>query len=363
MGTDKTKINSLFVIYCGVEEPLIQSQGLPYLRELSKKGISFTILSFQKRLYSKEKEKLIFQKIKDELNQSGIKWYYLRYHKKPSLIVTPFDLLCGFFYSIYIIIKERINILHPRTSVPAIMVFPLAVIFRLKFIFELRGLLAREYADGGRWSENSLQYFIIDFFERTLSLMADAMVVLTDEFKKVILQKKYALLKKGAEVTVIPCCVDLNKFRFDPNKDLSKKDNFVYIYIGSIGSFYLTKEMLDFFKVAKDKNFKSRFIILGNNDIDFIKKLIDEKGLNISDFIIGSVFHEEIPGYLADADIGIVFDKPSFSRKANSPTKFAEYLAMGLPVAINYGIGDIEQIVQSNNIGVVTNSFINLLIN
>lgn len=357
MGRRIDNINSLFIAYYGVEEALIQSQGVPYLRELSKKGINFTILSFQKKLYSKEKEKEIFEKIKNELKTYGIKWYHLRYHKRPSLLVTPFDMLCGFFYSIYIIIKEKINVLHPRTSVPAIMVFPLAIIFRLRLIFELRGLLAREYADGGNWPKNSLQYLLVDFFERTIPRFADAIVTLTHELKRVIIEEKYARVKKGTEITVIPCCVDLNKFRFDPNKALSTEGSFVLIYVGSVGNWYLTKEMIDFFKVTKDKNAKSRFVILTNNDINLVRGLIKGSGFDINDFTVGSVFHEEIPGYLSGADIGVIFDKPGFSRKANSPTKFAEYLAMGLPVVINYGIGDTEAIVESNNIGVVIRDF------
>lgn len=352
----RKQINSLFIAYYGIEEPLIQSQGIPYLRELSKYGINFTILSFQKKIYSKEKEKEIFQKIESQLKEYGIKWYHLRYHKRPSLIVTPLDILCGFFYSIYIILKERIDVLHPRTSVPAIMVFPLAIVFRKKFIFELRGLLAREYVDGGRWPKFSLQYLLVNFLEKRISFVADAVVVLTEELKRVILQEKYALLKKGTDVTVIPCCVDLKKFEFAHGNGKAVK-NPAYIYTGSVGNWYLTEEMIDFFRVAKSRNSGASFTILANNDIDYVKTIIKEKGLDISDFTIRSVFHEEIPKYLAAADVGIIFDKPGFSRKANSPTKFAEYLATGIPVIINYGIGDTEEIVAANNIGVVVRNF------
>lgn len=357
MDRCKTGINSLFIAYYGIEEALIQSQGIPYLRELSKKGINFTILSFQKKLYSKEKEREIFRKIRKELDRYAIKWYYLRYHKEPSLLVTPFDILCGFFYSLYIIIKEKINVLHPRASLAGVMVFPLAIIFRLKYICDIRGLLAREYAEGGRWPKNSPQYFIMDFFERIIPFIADAVVVLTHELKRLITQEKHILLKKNREVTVIPCCVDLDKFKFNPDKNLPDKSSYVYIYVGSIGNWYLTEEMIDFLKVAKHKNQNSTFIILCNNDIPLLKRIIERKGLNIADFIIGNVFHEEVPNYLRQADIGLIFDKPGFSRKANSPTKLAEYLAMGLPVVVNYGIGDTEEIIFANNIGVIIRNF------
>lgn len=171
------------------------------------------------------------------------------------------------------------------------------------------------------------------------------------------MQGKYAWFKKNTEVTVIPCCVDLNKFRFNPDKNLSEKESFVYIYVGSVGNWYLTEEMIDFLRVAKHKNPKSSFIILCNNDIPLVRRIIECKGLDIADFTIGNVFHEEVPKYLAQADIGLIFDKPGFSRKANSPTKLAEYLAMGLPVVVNHGIGDTEQIISTDNIGVIIKNF------
>lgn len=52
-------------------------------------------------------------------------------------------------------------------------------------------------------------------------------------------------------------------------------------------------------------------------------------------------------------DIGVFFYKNSFSEKGRSPTKMAEFLACGKPVIINKGIGDTEEILKNNNIGIV----------
>ena len=64
-----------------------------------------------------------------------------------------------------------------------------------------------------------------------------------------------------------------------------------------------------------------------------------------------------MPDFLNLASIGISFIKPCFSKIASCPTKFAEYLACGLPVVINKGIGDTEEIVRDNRIGVVVEEF------
>jgi glycosyltransferase involved in cell wall biosynthesis len=52
-----------------------------------------------------------------------------------------------------------------------------------------------------------------------------------------------------------------------------------------------------------------------------------------------------MPQALAAADAGISLIRPSYSKIASSPTKIAEYLAMGLPVALNRRIGDSDELL------------------
>ena len=47
------------------------------------------------------------------------------------------------------------------------------------------------------------------------------------------------------------------------------------------------------------------------------------------------------------------FLKPSYAAKASSYTKLAEFLAAGVPVVTNKGVGDIETILGSNLCGVL----------
>jgi glycosyltransferase involved in cell wall biosynthesis len=47
------------------------------------------------------------------------------------------------------------------------------------------------------------------------------------------------------------------------------------------------------------------------------------------------------------------FRKPAFSQIAASPTKIAEYLAAGIPVVSNAGVGDTDHILLSDRVGVV----------
>ncbi len=46
MGLEGRRV--LFISYNGMLEPLGQTQVIPYLRELAKRGVKFTLLSFEK---------------------------------------------------------------------------------------------------------------------------------------------------------------------------------------------------------------------------------------------------------------------------------------------------------------------------
>ena len=50
-----------------------------------------------------------------------------------------------------------------------------------------------------------------------------------------------------------------------------------------------------------------------------------------------------MPEILSVSDAAVSFIKPSFSKKASSPTKLAELFGLGIPVFSNIGVGDIEE--------------------
>src|SRR6202158_4602353 len=88
----------LFISYKGMLDPRGQSQVIPYLKELSRAGVRFTLLSFEgARAYTPEGRERCEQ-LRAELAKSEIDWHFLRYHKRPSLPATSYDVLAGIRY-------------------------------------------------------------------------------------------------------------------------------------------------------------------------------------------------------------------------------------------------------------------------
>ena len=71
--------------------------------------------------------------------------------------------------------------------------------------------------------------------------------------------------------------------------------------------------------------------------------------------------HSVEPGAVAEwlrrARALFFFSRRTASKNATCPTKFAEALATGLPVVCNRGIGDLDDIVEHERVGVLVDGF------
>jgi glycosyltransferase involved in cell wall biosynthesis len=56
-------------------------------------------------------------------------------------------------------------------------------------------------------------------------------------------------------------------------------------------------------------------------------------------------------------DISIYFILPAYSKKASSPTKQGELMAMGIPIVCNANVGDADKIIAETNSGWVVSNF------
>ena len=100
--------------------------------------------------------------------------------------------------------------------------------------------------------------------------------------------------------------------------------------------------------------------IISQTDKSIIEKYLKKYNLIIKkeeiDYITCN--HNEIQNYIKDFDISIFFIKKCFSKIASCPTKFAESLAMGIPVITGPEIGDIDNyILKNDNIGYKNKDF------
>ena len=78
---------ALYLCYFGLRQPLVQTQVLPYLRELVAGGIEMSLLTFEPELKKSWNAGSIAE-WRQRLQEDGIEWHMLPYHKRPSLTAT-----------------------------------------------------------------------------------------------------------------------------------------------------------------------------------------------------------------------------------------------------------------------------------
>jgi glycosyltransferase involved in cell wall biosynthesis len=352
----------LFISYNGMLDPLGQSQVIPYLKELGKKGIRFTLLSFETSgAYTDEGLKRC-QQLQRELAAHDIDWHWLRYHKTPSLPATSYDVLAGIRYASRLMRRKQIEMVHARSYIPATIALRLKRRFGAKFIFDVRGLMAEEYVDAGHWRKDSTPYRITKVVERRALAAADGIVTLTERIWPII-SGWDSLCDRDVPHEVVPCCADLGLFRFSPAErerrrlELGLENRFVIVYSGSIDGWYLTEDMADFFAVLLKKKPHAHFLWLTTGNHDRVRTLMQNRGIGEADYTVLATTTENVPSYLSAGDAGLAFIKPCFSKLASSPTKYAEYLACGLPLIINQGIGDSDTLIARERAGVLVREF------
>ncbi|MBU3661304.1 MAG: glycosyltransferase family 4 protein [Flavobacteriales bacterium] len=352
--------NILYLSYDGMTDSLGQSQVLPYLKGLTKEGYKFHIISFEKPDR--------FEKFRNEIqlicDSNNITWHPLTYTKNPPLLSTIYDVrrMRSLARSLHAL--HDFKIIHCRSYLSAMVGLGMKRSFGTKFLFDMRGFWADERVEGKIWSlKNPVFKLVYNFFkkkEKDYFLNADYIVSLTHAGKKEITSwKGFEHLENRMEV--IPCCVDLEKF--DPSKITPEEkeearatfnfssNDLILGYVGSIGTWYMLDEMLQFFKTYLSKYPTAKLLFISGENRSIIDERAKTFGIDENLIFVKSVLHSEVPKYISIFDASVFFIIPTFSKTASSPTKQGELMAMGIPIFCNSGVGDTEWVVNEYHAG------------
>lgn len=349
MSSDSLRV--LYISYDGLLDPLGQSQILPYLEYLCTSRIEFFLLTFEKGRGEKWRKEC--EALRARLAQKRIWWTHLRYHKTPKIPATLYDIFAGVIIGGIIAGRNKVHIIHARSYVPSLMALILKRFLKTQFVFDMRGFWAEERMEVGLWSDRSPLYRFVKFLEAKFLAEADHIVTLTYR-AKLELEKRNTMV---APVTVIPTCVDLDTFHLQTSQPSDSPRPIVFVYSGSIGTWYLLGEMLEFYRRARRRFPDSRFLLLTRGDVAVVRQEMARRGVPAEWVIYESAEYREVPKWLTTAHVGLAFYRSGYSRMATCPTKVGEYLACGLPVVVNQGVGDLEDTVVGCRVGVVVPSF------
>jgi glycosyltransferase involved in cell wall biosynthesis len=338
-------MTSLYLCYLGLTDPLTQTQAVAYLEGLTRAGYRIVLLTFEPRPLSAD-ETTAWRR---RLAAKGITWHALPYHKRPTVPATSWDIVRGIEAGLRLVRRYRVRLVHARGYVPGVMALALKRLTGARLLLDVRGFMAEEYVDAGSWPAGGLLYRTTKRVERLLVRAADGVVVLTHKARD-LLHQWYPRELAGKPVEIIPCCVDVGRMARPAAPNGSGGPTVVYV--GKVGTWYLTEAMVGFVAAAAEKLPDLRWQVWTQSDPGPLCRLAEARGVS-GRLSVGRVQPEMLPDRLAGARAGLSFIKPCVSKQSSSPTKVGEYLAAGLPVISTAGIGDVDALLAGGGRGPV----------
>lgn len=355
---------ALFISPTPALSPLLQSQGIPHMRELSGRGIEFTLLTFETGNWSDSDWERARQ-LKASLAVSGIEWHILRFAETriPWVPNSTVDIVRGAWHAAHLVHEKNIEVVHCRSYVPAYMMLLVRRIRPVKFIFDMRGFLPDEYVENGYWNTRMWQYRLAKWLEAQCLRTADSVVVtcqgMLDKLRASYAGQDNCSALVEQKTTVIPNCADLERFRPNQETRVSMRKRYglggktVLLWlVGGIKRWHRPYEIVRFFLHCKSV-FNDAYLLVLSNSTD-VHKILRDAGLSRDDYLAISAAPERVHEFVLMGDCGLTFLDPSHPASA---VKVGEYLGSGLPVVVDAGQSELASLLTGTRTGVVVKSF------
>ncbi|GAB4093970.1 glycosyltransferase family protein [Flaviaesturariibacter terrae] len=347
----------LYLTYDGLTDHIGQAQVLPYIIASSERGMRFHILSFEKRANTEK-----IRKVQELLDRHGIVWHRLDFTLGRNIFYKIWDFLKFVGTAVSVTRKHRYAIVHCRSYFASSIGLLVRSLYRPKLIFDKRDFWIDANVETGRINRGKFTHravlSVLRYFERNLFRKSEHIISLTHRAKGMVLEMYPE--RRAEDITVIPCCVDLSLF--DPKAipaaetealraRLGLQGATVFGYVGSIGTAYMVPELLECFKTIKTRVPDAKLFFMVNNDREEVLRIAEAAGVDRADVVVTSAARNEMPLYISTLNAGLFFITPTFAKKATSPTKLYEMLAMGKTVVTNGEVGDAEKIFRELQCG------------
>lgn len=356
----------LFLSVDGMTDPLGQSQVLPYLSGLSRNDYSVHLISCEKPEVFLQQQK----HIQTICTNNNIQWYPIPYSNKIPVLSPIYNLLKINKLTKQLVKEKGIELLHCRSYFTSLIGLAFKKKYGTKFLFDMRGFYANERVDGKLWNQDKFIYRkIYNYFKKKeieFCENADYTISLTYNGRDEIHSWKN-VKNNPIPIQVIPCCADLDFFsRNNINVEIANSlksklnilaNSYILTYLGAIGTWYLTEEMLLFFKQLKHVKSNAIFLIITAESPTIVYEAASKAGVDKEHIRVMRATRYEVVQLLSFTDFSIFFIKPAYSKKASSPTKLGELISMGIPVICNSNVGDVESIITKSNTGIVLDDF------
>jgi len=339
----------LFLIYT----PLINSGGHSKNFIHLIKNISANI-KFNKKhaiIISLNNNKNNIKSIKNNINLTDYFsifkiYYFLRLFPSNNLVFQIFEYFTNFIRIFWIIILKRPKVIYCYADIPLFLTIVFKKIFNFKLIYDMRGDIINEWEVQGR---NKNKIILLKNIHKFSLTQTNLIFSVSSTYP---LQENLNIVSKYNYY-------DGDIFNFNIKEMIMKKkklglqNKFVFVYNGSSNYYQMIDETIKFFSQFHTLYSNSFFIIISESPPnDFRIKLIKFNIPN-SAFMIKCLPQKEISKIQSIADMAFFLRDDLPLNHHAFPTKYAEYLASGIPVLTTNHLHSISPLVKKNHLGEV----------
>lgn len=353
-GLDKRK---LVFLAQGIYSPMFQIQSLPYL-EVLKKEYDIIIISLEENLsinQNSEKFMEIRKKLEDNYRLEVINFWNVPFI--PKIIGQIIQLMPQLLFKAK---RNRYYYFHARGYLPAILLHYVKKLSAIKYIFDMRGVVVDELKLVQNLNEKDFKVKIWRRLEKKAVISSDFCIVVSKpfaEYVKNINPNKDIYIIKNSVVKDVLKENEYKNIRHKVRDQMGLRRKKVWVYSGSTYKWQQIPIMISLFKFACEMEDNLYFLIISRDNVEEIEKIFKDSGIPANFYKIISVEQNHVKNYLIASDVGILLRERSVINKVSDPLKFVEYLHAGLLVILTKEIGDTEEIVIRNDLGIVLNSF------
>jgi glycosyltransferase involved in cell wall biosynthesis len=337
-------VNVLYLSYTGLLEPLGQSQVLAYLKVLSREH-RITLVTYEKGADLADAPAMRTQR--EVCEAHGIAWIPRRYHQRPRLLATAWDMTVFFFTALAY--ARRADVIHARAYIASFVALMVRTLTGKPFIFDMRAIWPEEMVVAGRLKPGAPMYRLLKWGERQCLVKAGAVVSLTSAALPYLRERAGA---EGARIrfAVIPTCTDLDRFTPAHNAAAPRA-------IGSIGTvmsgWYRFPWLTAFFRAVDRRLPGQALTLITREDAEAIARAAEADGVPRDRLRIYGVDFADAPQAMRGLEAVAIFLETGLAKLGSCPTRMGEALGSGLPVIVNPGVGDVGDIVCTHQVGVL----------
>ncbi len=332
----------LFVTYDGPQVSYLESLFVPIFAGLKAQGASFDVLQFR---WGEQAEE---ERIRETCHSAGIGYRAVPVWRWGGGAGPFLSAIAGRRHVRNAVRAFSSDVIMPRGMMPSISVLAAGGQKLRPLLFDADGLPTDERVDVGGISATGATYRILRDTEAQTVRLSTSVLIRTQRTADILYHRagppvtmeRFHVVANGRDESVFHTFDAQTRAEVRGRLQIENSAPLL-VYAGSMGPQYRTDSMASLFaEVRRLRNDARLLVLTGSPEVATRAFREAEEGATIM-----RVLPEEVPRYLAAADVGLAYRSKIFSMQGVAPVKLSEYLLCGLPVIGTAAVGDTGAVV------------------